>query len=125
VEINRSDVVAEVAAVFGDYEKALAANDVEALAEAFWASAEVTRFGIADHQTGAGELRAWRAAQAPLPPGRRLFDTRVTTFGTDLATVTTQFDYPGREDRPGRQSQTWVRFPPGWRIVHAHVSHPS
>ena len=25
-------------------------------------------------------------------------------------------------DRLGRQSQTWVRFPEGWRIVAAHVS---
>ncbi len=22
----------------------------------------------------------------------------------------------------GRQSQTWVRMPPGWRVVAAHVS---
>lgn len=123
MEIDCVDVVLEVTAAFLDYEKALVANDTSALAEAFWESAGVTRFGIADRQAGAEELRAWRSAQAPLPPGRRLFDTRVTTFGTDLATVTTLFDYPGREDRPGRQSQTWVRLPAGWRIVHAHVSH--
>jgi len=125
VQINRSEVVAEVTAAFVDYEKALVEGDLTALAEAFWESTEVSRFGIADRQSGARALRAWRAAQDPLPPGRRLFDTRVTTFGTDLATVTTMFDYPGGEDRPGRQSQTWVRFPAGWRIVHAHVSHPT
>jgi hypothetical protein len=122
VRIDRDDVVAEVTAAFEAYEKALVANDTAALAEAFWDSPAVVRFGIADRQTGAGQLRAWRAAQPQLPPGRRLFDTRVTTFGTELATVTTMFDYPGGEDRPGRQSQTWVRLPEGWRIVHAHVS---
>jgi ketosteroid isomerase-like protein len=122
VQIDRDDVVAEVTAAFEAYEKALVANDTAALAEAFWDSPAVVRFGIADRQTGAGELHAWRAAQAQLPPGRRLYDTRVSTFGAELATVTTMFDYPGGEDRPGRQSQTWVRLLEGWRIVHAHVS---
>jgi hypothetical protein len=125
VQIDRPDVVAEVTAAFTDYEKALVANDVRALGEWFWDSPDVTRFGIADRQTGTGQLRAWRAAQVPLPPGRRLYDTCVTTFGTDLATVTTMFDYPGGGDRPGRQSQTWVRLAEGWRIVHAHVSYPA
>jgi ketosteroid isomerase-like protein len=125
VRIDRDDVVAEVTAAFEAYEKALVANDTAALAEAFWESPAVVRFGIADRQTGAEELRAWRAAQAQLPPGRRLYDTRVSTFGAELAMVTTMFDYPGGEDRPGRQSQTWVRLPDGWRIVHAHVSQAS
>lgn len=117
-------VTAEVTAAFEAYEKALVANDTAALADAFWDSPAVTRFGIADRQTGAEQLRQWRAAQPGLPAGRRLFDTRVTAFGADVATVTTMFDYPGGEDRPGRQSQTWVRLPEGWRIVHAHVSLP-
>jgi hypothetical protein len=123
VDIDRPDVVAEVTAAFTDYEKALVTGDVGALGAWFWDSERVTRFGIADRQAGAAALHAWRAAQPPLPPGRRLYDTRVTAFGGDLATVTTMFDYPGGERRPGRQSQTWVRFPTGWRIVHAHVSH--
>nr|BFE62066.1 oxalurate catabolism protein HpxZ [Dactylosporangium thailandense] len=124
MDIDRPDVVAEVLAAFTDYEKALVANDAGALGAWFWDSPAVTRFGLADRQTGAAALHAWRAAQPPLPEGRRLFETRVTAFGPDLATVTTLFDYPGEEDRPGRQSQTWVRLPPGWRIVHAHVSRP-
>ncbi|WP_433058539.1 AtzH-like domain-containing protein [Dactylosporangium sp. CS-033363] len=122
MDIDRPDVVAAVLAAFTDYEKALVAGDVGALGSWFWDSPAVTRFGIADRQTGAAELHAWRAAQPPLPPGRRLFETRVTTFGADLATVTTLFDYPDQEGGPGRQSQTWVRLPEGWRIVHAHVS---
>ncbi|HTJ33231.1 MAG TPA: oxalurate catabolism protein HpxZ [Dactylosporangium sp.] len=123
MDIDRPDVVAEVTAAFTDYEKALVAGDVGALDAWFWNSPQVTRFGIADRQEGAAALHEWRAAQPPLPAGRRLYDTHVTTFGSDLATVTTMFDYPGSQDRPGRQSQTWVRFPEGWRIVHAHVSH--
>ena len=123
MDIDRPDVVAEVTAAFTGYEKALIANDAGALATWFWNSPAVTRFGVADRQTGAAGLHTWRSAQPPLPPGRRLYDTHVTTFGADLATVTTMFDYPGEEARPGRQSQTWVRLAEGWRIVHAHVSH--
>jgi hypothetical protein len=114
-------VVAEVTLAFAEYEKALVDGDVAGMTELFWDSDAVVRFGIGDRQVGAAHLRAWRAAQPPLPAGRTLHDTRVTTFGTDHAVVTTRFTYP---DVPGegRQSQTWARLPAGWRIVHAHVS---
>ena len=125
VELNRPEVVAEVAAAFAAYEKALVAGDVDALSRAFWDSAEVVRFGIADHQVGAGELRARREAQPPLPPGRTLIEPRITTFGTDTAIVTTRFHYPDAPSE-GRQSQSWRKFPgAGWQIVHAHVSVPT
>jgi heme-degrading monooxygenase HmoA len=67
------------------------------------------------------ELRAWRAAQPPVPAGRALAETTVTTFGDDYAVVTTLFTYPSG-NALGRQSQTWVRFDVGWRVVSAHVS---
>ncbi len=119
--VNRPEVVAELAAAFGGYEKALVAGDNAAVLDYFWDAPETVRFGIADHQDGAAALRVWRSAQPPLPAGRRLFDTRITAFGTDHGVVTTRFDYPGGGP-VGRQSQTWVRLPEGWRIVHAHVS---
>ena len=121
MQIDRPDVVAEVTAAFTDYEEALVADDAER-AVSFFAPGAVG-FGIADRQTGRAEQLAWRRAQPPLPPGRRLKDTVVTTYGADLAVVTTLFGYPG-SDVLGRQSQTWVRLEPGWRIVTAHVSHP-
>jgi hypothetical protein len=121
VEVNRPDVVAEVHDAFAGYEKALSTGDNERLAAAFWDAPTVVRYGLADRQYGIERLRRWRMAQPPVPPGRRLFDTAVTTFGADLAVVTTLFDYP-RTEGTGRQSQTWVRTPAGWRIVHAHVS---
>ncbi|MEV4118798.1 AtzH-like domain-containing protein [Micromonospora sp. NPDC049645] len=37
--------------------------------------------------------------------------------------VTTRFGYAGGAPT-GRQTQTWVRPPVGWRIVTAHVSVP-
>ncbi|WFE26774.1 oxalurate catabolism protein HpxZ [Solwaraspora sp. WMMD791] len=124
-EVNRPDVCAEVREAFDSYEKALVDNDVAAIVGWFWSSEHTVRFGIADRQYGIDEQRAWRAAQPPLPPGRRLYEVRVTTFGADFAVVTCRFDYPGGAVHPGRQSQTWVRGPAGWRIVSAHVSQPA
>ncbi len=119
-DVDRPEVVAEVRAAFLAYEAALVAGDAAALEKAFWASPQTVRFGIADRQRGAAEIARWRRTQGPLP-GRRLHETAVTTFGPDAAVTTTLFGYPGR-DAGGRQSQTWVRFAEGWRIVAAHVS---
>ena len=124
MEVDRPEVVAEVAAAFAGYEEALVAGDPDRICGYFWDSERTVRFGLADHQYGLAEQARWRRAQPPLPPGRRLTGTRISTFGADLAVVTTCFDYPGGGPT-GRQSQTWVRFPAGWRIVSAHVSEPA
>jgi ketosteroid isomerase-like protein len=121
VEIDRPDVIAQVTAAFDAYERALVANDVEAILGYF--AGRALRFGVADQQAGLAEQRRWREAQPPLPPGRHLKDTEVQAYGADLAVVTTLFGYPG-SDVLGRQSQTWARLAEGWRIVHAHVSEP-
>ena len=121
MEIDRPETVSEVAAAFTAYEAALVGDDPDGIVDFFWDSAAVVRFGVADHQVGAAEQRAWRRAQPPLPPGRTLHGTRITTFGSDTAVVTTFFRYPG-DPAEGRQTQTWVRLPEGWRIVSAHVS---
>jgi hypothetical protein len=52
---------------------------------------------------------------------RTLANTVITTFGRDVATAMTEFHREGSA-RTGRQSQTWVRMPEGWRVVAAHVS---
>ncbi|HEX8345061.1 MAG TPA: AtzH-like domain-containing protein, partial [Actinoplanes sp.] len=122
MQSNRPDVVAEVAEHFARYEGALTGDDPEAVV-AFFAAGAV-RFGVADHQVGLAEQLEWRCAQAPLPAGRRLHDTRIVTYGSDVAVVTTFFGYAGGP-ATGRQSQTWVRLPDGWRIVTAHVSVPA
>ncbi len=115
------DVIAEVSAAFEAYEKALVVNDVDAIM-GFFAEGAV-RYGLADQQIGLDEQRRWRLAQPPLPVGRRLKDTIIQAYGEEVAVVNTLFGYPGSEVL-GRQSQTWVRLPEGWRIVAAHVSEP-
>jgi hypothetical protein len=44
------------------------------------------------------------------------------TYGHDLAIAATLFRRDNAPGKTGRQMQTWVRFPEGWRIVAAHVS---
>ena len=122
MEIDRPDVIAEVTVAFEAYERALVANDVDRIL-GFFADRAV-RFGIADQQVGLAEQARWRRAQGPLPAGRRLKDTIIHAYGESTAIVTTLFGYPG-SDVLGRQTQTWVRLPGGWRIVTAHVSEPA
>ena len=121
MEINRADVLADVSKAFTEYEQALVDGDNAKLVEFFWPAPSLVRFGLADQQSGFEQLRAWRLAQEPVPRGRRLFDTVITTYGTDFATATTLFAY-GDEAPVGRQSQTWLRTPTGWQIASAHVS---
>ena len=121
MEINNAEVIDEVAAAFAAYESALVANDVDRILGFF--AADAVRFGIADQQVGLEEQERWRRAQPDLPPGRHLKDTTIISYGRDVAVCTTSFGYPG-SDVLGRQSQTWVRLPAGWRIVTAHVSEP-
>jgi hypothetical protein len=111
----------EVREAFEAYERALVANDVDAILSFF--APEAVRFGVNDHQDGIEEQARWRREQGGLPPGRFLKDTKIRGYGRSTAVVTTLFGYPG-SDVLGRQSQTWYRFPEGWRIVTAHVSEP-
>jgi hypothetical protein len=121
-EINRPEVVVEVTAAFERYERALVARDFDTLDEQFWDGAEVVRFGIAENQYGPEVIGAWRRVAPVIHPTRRLSNTVVTTFGTDFATVSTEFRSDVQPGLVGRQMQTWVRFRGGWCVVAAHVS---
>jgi hypothetical protein len=119
--LDRPEVVGEVLAAFRRYERALVAGDLAVLTELFWDDPRCLRYGVADRQSGAAQIAAWRRTHPMVPPGRRLRDTRVLTVDDRTAVVNTLFEYPdGRVE--GRQTQTWVRFAQGWRIVAAHVS---
>lgn len=121
VEINAPRVVAEVTAAFLRYEKALVGNDVGVLDELFWNSPHTIRYGATENLHGYDAIMAFRAARPATGLARDLRHTVVTTFGADHATVNTEFIRTGTT-RIGRQSQTWVRMPEGWKVVAAHVS---
>jgi hypothetical protein len=121
-EINRPEVVAEVSAAFARYEWALAKNDGAALNALFWDSALAVCFGTGEVAYGHAAIAAFRGGRPP-PGPRSLSNTIITTYGSDFATANTEFT-GANNPRSGRQSQTWLRFPEGWRIVAAHVSFP-
>ena len=119
-EINLPDIVAEVTSAFMRYEQALNANDVVVLNELFRTAPYTLRYGLAEELYGHAQIAAFRHARIP-PAQRTISNTVITTFGRDFATASTEFRRPGQA-RLGRQQQSWVRFPEGWRIVAAHVS---
>jgi len=121
LDINRPDILAEVQAVFARYEDALVNNRVDVLDELFWNSPLTIRYGAAENLIGIEQIRAFRNARPATGLARTLANTVITTYGTDFATAMTEFQR-GDPGKVGRQSQTWVRTPEGWRVVAAHVS---
>ncbi|MNV61899.1 hypothetical protein D3C71_1544260 [compost metagenome] len=121
MDINLPDVVAEVAAAFERYETALVNNQVDVLDTLFWNSPHTLRYGAGENLYGYDAIRAFRATRSPQGLARRVLRTAITTYGTDFATANLEFQRDG-SDRIGRQSQTWMRTPEGWRVVAAHVS---
>ena len=121
MKINSPDVLAEVTAAFERYESALVNNDVAVLDELFWNSPYTLRYGVGENLYGYNAIAAFRAARLSTGLARSLFNTVITTYGRDFATANTEFRRDGNP-RTGRQSQTWIRTPAGWRVVAAHVS---
>jgi len=122
MQIDLPDVLAEVTAQFGRYEKALVSNDVAVLDELFRADHRTLRYGIGENLYGYDAITAFRAGRSPAGLMRRTAKTVITTYGRDTAVASTLFYRDTAPGRVGRQMQTWVRFPEGWKIVAAHVS---
>jgi hypothetical protein len=122
MDIDLPEVVAEVRQAFEVYEKALVSNDVPALNALFRDDARTIRYGGGEILYGYDEIKAFRAARSPVALGRTLSRTVITTFGRDFAVASTLYERPSAPGKIGRQMQTWVKFPEGWRVVAAHVS---
>lgn len=120
--INDPATKAEVEAAFAAYEKALTTNDVAALDGFFHDAPTSIRYGVGENLYGYEEIKAFRAARPAVGLARRLERTEITTYGRDLAIAATLFRRDSAPGKVGRQMQTWLRFPVGWRIVAAHVS---
>jgi hypothetical protein len=123
--INDPATVAELAALYPRYEQALVSNDVDTLVAMFWTGPQVMRFGVTENLYGPGELEAFRKSRPAAGLARTVTRLDIVTFGRDFASITLEFERPspsGPGPVRGRQSQVWVRFPEGWRIVQAHVS---
>jgi hypothetical protein len=121
MNINRPEVLAELTQAFERYERALVANDVAVLDELFWNSEHTLRYGVGENLYGYDAIKAFRAGRAPTGLAREVLRTQITTYGDSFACTHIEFMREG-SSRAGRQTQTWMRTPEGWRVVSAHVS---
>jgi ketosteroid isomerase-like protein len=122
MEIDLPDVVAEVKDAFERYEEALVSNDVVTLDALFYDDPRTVRYGGGENLYGYDEIKAFRAARSAHGLARELSRTVISSYGRDCAVASTLFHRVGSPGKAGRQMQTWVRFPQGWRVVAAHVS---
>ena len=122
MQVDLPDVLTEVTEQFARYEKALVSNDVAVLDELFRNDSRSLRYGVGENLYGYDAITAFRAARSPIGLGRKTARTMITTYGRDAAVASTLFYREQLAGKVGRQMQTWVRFPEGWRIVAAHVS---
>jgi Protein of unknown function (DUF3225) len=122
MEIDLPEVVAEVRAAFERYERALVSNDIETLGSLFHDDPRTIRYGGSENLYGFAEIAAFRAARSAHGLARELSGTVITTYGRDFAVASTLFRRTSNPGKVGRQMQSWVRFPQGWKVVAAHVS---
>ena len=118
--IDASAPLAEVTVAFHAYERALMADDIATLDALFHAAPTTVRFGVGEVLYGIEAIRAFRKGRGGSPK-RHLGRVEITTYGDSFATTNAEFYREGSERR-GRQSQSWVRFADGWKVVSAHVS---
>ena len=93
------------------------------LDELFRNDSRTLRYGINENLYGYEAIMAFRAGRSPMGLMRKTDKTLITSYGRDTAVASTLFyreAWGGK--KVGRQMQTWVCFPEGWRIVAAHVS---
>lgn len=119
--VNDPPTLAELEAVFAKYEKALMENDIDVLDDLFANAPETVRYGPAENLYGFDEIAAYRKGRNVTNIERKLLRVALTTYGTDMGTANCEYERLS-DGRRGRQSQTWLKFPDGWRVVSAHVS---
>ncbi|MEB3336844.1 MAG: AtzH-like domain-containing protein [Leptolyngbyaceae bacterium] len=124
-QINQPSVIAELTELHLQYETALYGNDVEMLTHLFWDSPLVIRFGLTENLYGQEQISQFRQSQAStLQPQREVFNFKIVAFDAHTAILTLEFrEWRDGTSLQGRRSQTWYKFPEGWKIVSAHVSY--
>lgn len=113
-------LLAEVTQAFEAYERALMADDVAALDALFHAAPTTNRYGVGEVLYGIDAIRDFRKGRGGSPQ-RTLGRVAITVYGDAFATADAEFHREG-SDRRGRQTQAWVKFADGWKVVSAHVS---
>ncbi|MEM5517682.1 oxalurate catabolism protein HpxZ [Henriciella sp. AS95] len=120
MKIDDPAVVSEVREALARYEKALMEDDIAAMDDLFRQAPQTVRYGVGEVLYGYDEIAAFRRGRGGSPQ-RKLGRVEIATYGDSFATANVEFFREGT-DRRGRQSQSWVKFPDGWKVVSAHVS---
>ncbi|GLK43367.1 MULTISPECIES: oxalurate catabolism protein HpxZ [Novosphingobium] len=120
MRINDPVLLAEVTHAFHAYETALMADDIPAMDALFHDAPTTNRYGVGEVLYGIEEIRAFRKGRGGSPQ-RKLGRVAITVYGDTFATADAEFFREGSDHR-GRQTQSWVRFADGWKVVSAHVS---
>jgi hypothetical protein len=121
--VNHPEVLAELQALYPRYEEALVSNDIDTLMAMFWTGSQVMRFGVTENLYGPEELTAFRKGRPSANLARIVTRLDIVSFGRDFGSITLEFERATPSGLVhGRQSQLWIKFEEGWRIVSAHVS---
>lgn len=120
IAIDDPQALAEVTAAFHAYEVALMADDVAAMDALFHDAPTTNRYGVGEVLYGIDAIREFRKGRGG-SPRRTLGRVAITVYGDRFATADAEFFRTG-SDRRGRQTQAWVKFDDGWKVVSAHVS---
>lgn len=118
--VNDPVLLAEVTTAFQTYERALMADNLPAMDALFHDAPTTNRFGVGEVLWGMEAIREFRKGRGGSPQ-RRLGAVAITVYGDAFATADAEFFREGSARR-GRQSQAWVKFADGWKVVSAHVS---
>jgi len=113
-------LLAELTAAFQEYERALMEDDIPAMDALFHDAPTTNRYGVGEVLYGIEEIRAFRKGRGGSPQ-RTLGKVAITVYGDAFATADAEF-FRENSERRGRQTQSWVKFPDGWKVVSAHVS---
>lgn len=112
-------VPAELLDAFHAYERAVVANDLDALDAWFDDAPDTLRGDEGGLLVGHDAISAFRAQRGGVAPRAiERIEHRPLADGTALLVSVSRFDAGGR----GLQTQIWRRRAAGWRIVAAHVS---
>lgn len=120
MKIDDPVLLQEVTAAFHAYEQALMADDVAAMDALFHEAPTTNRYGVGEVLYGIEAIREFRKGRGGSPQ-RRLGRVAITVYGDTFATADAEF-FRENSDRRGRQTQSWVKFADGWKVVSAHVS---
>lgn len=114
-----SDIPADLRAAFDAYERAILANDLDALDAAFAPGSDTLRGDGAGLLVGHDAISAFRGARGGVSP-RVIESIEYRSLGDDLALLVSvsRFVAGGR----GLQTQLWQRIDGRWLIVAAHVT---